>query len=119
MSTGVRAMIDIAVWLEDRFGMETLALGRSATDDADSVLEIAGTWLLFRVALHGPEARLAASPMDAAAAPETLLRSPDTAAGWDTVRRLIAALETHGIRSLVRPIEAWDGYDGANGFVIG
>ena len=92
--------------------METLALGRSATDDADSVLEIAGTWLLFRVALHGPEARLAASPMDAAAAPETLLRSPDTAAGWQTIRKLIGTLETHGIRSLVRPIEAWDGYDG-------
>ena len=35
------------------------------------------------------------------------------------VRKLIAALETHGITSLARPIKAWDGYDGANGFVIG
>jgi hypothetical protein len=119
MSTGIRAMIDLAVALEDRFGMETLALGRSATDDADSALEIAGTWLLFRVALHGPEVRLAAVLMDSAAAPETLLRSPDTAAGWQTVHDVVRALEVHKIKSLERPIEAWDGFDGAAGWVIG
>jgi hypothetical protein len=119
MSTGIRALIDLAAFLEDQFAMETLALGRSVTDDADSVLEIAGTWLLFRVALHGPEVRLAAALMDTAAAPETLLRSPDTAAGWKTVHDVVRALEVHQIKSLERPIEAWDGYDGANGFVIG
>jgi hypothetical protein len=106
MSTSVRAMIDLAVALEDRFGMETLALGRSATDDADSVLEIGGTWFLFRVALHGPEVRTAATLMDAADPPQTLLRAPDTEAGWDTAQRLVASLERNGVRSLQRPIKA-------------
>jgi hypothetical protein len=118
MSTGVRELIDLAVALEDEFGMETIALGR-ADDDADSVLEIAGRWLCYRIALYGPEARLAATPMDAAAAPETLLRSPDTATGWQTVKGVVNALEVHKIKSLERPIEAWDGYDGASGWVIG
>ena len=81
MSTGIRAMIDAAVWLEDQFGMETIALGRSAVDDADSALEIGGAWLLFRLALHGPEVRTAACLMDAADPPQTLLRTPDTEAG--------------------------------------
>jgi len=112
MSTGVRALIDLAVALEDEFAMETIALGR-ADDDADSVLEIAGRWLCYRIALYGPEARLAATPMDGIAPPETLLRSPDTAAGWDTVRRLIASLERHGVKSLARPIESGEpGIDG-------
>jgi hypothetical protein len=104
MSTGIRAMIDIAVWLEDQFGMETIALGRSATDSADSALEIGGAWLLFRIALHGDEIRTAAAPMDTAAAPETLLRSPDDQNGWQVMRRLIGALERNGIKSLARPI---------------
>jgi hypothetical protein len=57
--------------------------------------------------------------MDGDGAYQTLLRSRDDAGGWRDVRKLIAALETHRIRSLTRPIAAWDGYDGANGFVIG
>lgn len=106
MSTGVRALIDLAAALEDRFGMEMLALGRSATDDADSVLEIEGTWLLLRVALHGPEVRTAACLMDAADPPQTLLRTPDNEAGWDTAQRLVASLERNGVRSLQRPIKS-------------
>jgi hypothetical protein len=57
--------------------------------------------------------------MDGDGAYQTLLRSRDDAPGWRTVRQLITALEKHGVRSLRRPIEAWDGHDGANGFVIG
>ena len=105
MAAGIRALIDLAASLEDQFAMETLALGRSATDDADSALEIAGRWLLYRIALHGPEVRLAASLMDGIAPPETLLRSPDSDPGWDTVRRLAASLERNAIQSLQRPIE--------------
>jgi hypothetical protein len=113
MSTGIRAMIDAAVWLEDQFGMETIALGRSAVDDADSALEIGGAWLLFRLALHGPEVRTAACLMDAADPPQTLLRTPDTEAGWDTAQRLVASLERHAVRSLQRPIESGEpGVDG-------
>jgi hypothetical protein len=47
------------------------------------------------------------------------LRSPDTEVGWQTVRDVVRALEVHGVKSLARPIEAWDGFDGASGWVIG
>ena len=35
------------------------------------------------------------------------------------VHKLIDALEKHGIRSLRRPIEAWNGGHDPDGFVIG
>ena len=75
--------------------------------------------LLYRIALHGPEVRLAATVMDGIAPPETLLRSPDTASGWQTVRGLGRALEVHEVKSLQQPIEARDGCDVALGWVIG
>ena len=103
--TGLSAMVHAAAAFENDLAMETLSIGRAAVDDADSVLEIAGRWLCYRVALCGPEVRLAATVMDAAPAPETLLRSPDTESGWDTTRRLIASLERNQIKSLARPIE--------------
>ena len=112
-------MVHAAAAFENDLGMETLSIGRGTLSGEDSVLEIAGRWLCYRVALRGAEARLAACLMDAAAAPETLLRSPDTAAGWATVRGVVRALEVRGVKSLARPIEAWDGFDGENGFVIG
>ena len=119
MGTGLSAMVHAAAAFENDLGMETLSIGRGALSDEDSVLEIAGRWLCYRIALHGPEVRTAAALMDTAAAPETLLRSPDTAAGWATVRGVVSALETHQIKSLARPIEAWDGFDGVGGWVIG
>ena len=79
--------------------METLSIGRAAVGDEDCVLEVASRWLCYRLALRGPEVRLAAGLMDTAAAPETLLRSPDVAAGWQTVRRLIAALERNEVKA--------------------
>ena len=100
--------------------METIALGRAAVDDADCVLETGGRHLAYRVALHGDgEVRTAAALMDGDGAYQTLLRTGDNPGGWQMIRKLIAALETHGITSLARPIKAWDGFDGANGFVIG
>ena len=54
--------------------------------------------------------------MDTGDAPDLLLRSRDNAAGWQTVRGVIAALERHEIKSLVRPIEAGTG---EFGWVIG
>ena len=104
-NSGLSAMISAGAWLEHALGMETLSIGRAAVDDEDCVLEIAGRWLCYRVALHGPEVRTAASLMDGIAPPETLLRSPDTEGGWDTTRRLIASLECNQVKSLARPIE--------------
>jgi hypothetical protein len=99
--------------------METIALGRAAVDDADCVLETGGRHLAHRVALGDGEVRTAAALMDGDGAYQTLLRTGDNPGGWQMIRKLIAALETHGITSLARPIKAWDGFDEAKGFVIG
>jgi hypothetical protein len=89
--SGLSALIRLGASLENDWGMEAIACGRGALADEDCVLEICGRWLAFRIALHGPEVRTAACLMDAADPPETLLRSPDTEAGWDTAQRLIAS----------------------------
>jgi len=68
------------------------------------VREICGTELLFRVALRSNQVYLAASNMDDAVSEQTLLRTADSLAGWDLVRRLIAALETYRVRDLKRPV---------------
>ena len=98
-------MIRLVVWLEDQHHMELISLGRSAAVEEDCVLEICGRWLLYCVALRAGEVRLAASLADAVSAPETLLRGRVDEFGWQTVHRLIAAMERNEIRSLCRPIE--------------
>jgi hypothetical protein len=74
--TGLSAMVHAAAAFENDLGMETLSIGRGALSDEDSVLEIAGRWLCYRVALRGPEVRLAAALMDTAQAPETPFANP-------------------------------------------
>jgi hypothetical protein len=116
--TGISALIQIGAELEHDAGMEAIACGRGAVSDEDCVLEICGKFLAYRIALRGVEVRLSAQPMDTAAAPEMLLRAPDSRAGWETVRRLCAALEGHEIKALhTRPLEV--GPPGPDCFVIG
>jgi hypothetical protein len=114
--TGVAAVVRLALYLEEELGAETLCIGRDGLAPEDTcVLESAGSWLAYRIALYCDEVRVAVSLMDAIDPPQTLLRAPDTAAGWQTVSSLVTALERHAVKSLVRPIEAGDGPDG---FVI-
>jgi hypothetical protein len=103
--------------LETEHGLMVLSIG--GADDADSAMEVYGFRLAYRVTLRGPEIQLAAVPMDGVDAWDLLLRAPDSPAGWVTLRGVIGALETHKITNLTRPIEAWDGFDGASGWVIG
>ena len=115
--TGLSAMIHAGAWLGSEFDMEAIGCGRGAVSDEDCVLEICGKWLAYQIALRGVEVRLSAAPMDTAAAPEVLLRAPDSRAGWETIRRLCAALEEHEIRALhPRPLEV--GPIGPDSFVI-
>jgi hypothetical protein len=116
-NSGLSAAIQMAAQLSLDFPeMEVLSLGRSATSDAEAELELGGCWLLYDVLLCG-ELRLAVALMDGIESPQTILRSPDTQAGWDVVNRLIRAMETHQVRDLSRPIEV--GPIGPDGFVIG
>ena len=115
--TGLGAIIEAGAWLGNEFGMEAIACGRGAVADEDCVLEICGRFFAYHIALRGVEVRLSAMPMDTAPALEMLLRAPDSRAGWETIRRLCAALEEHEIKSLERPIEV--GPPGPDSFVIG
>jgi hypothetical protein len=98
----------LALHLEVELSMEVLGIGRSSSDAAGTcVFEAAGKWLMYRVALHDDgRARLSAIPMDSGDEPDLLLRVADSTDGWETLRRLISALEQHEIKSLCRPIEA-------------
>jgi hypothetical protein len=116
--SGLSALIHTGAWLGNEFDMEAIACGRGAVSDEDCVLEICGKWLAYHIALRGAEVRLSATPMDTASAPELLLRAPDSRAGWETVRRLCAALEQHEIKALhPRPLEV--GPPGPDSWVIG
>ena len=98
--------------------MEVLSLGRSATSDADCELELGGRWLVYHVLLCG-EIRLAVGLMDSIEGPQTILRSPDSPAGWDVLNRLIRAMEEHQVRDLSRPIEVGTPGDDPDAWVIG
>ena len=118
-SSGLSAMIQLGASLENELGMEAITCGRGASAGEDCVLEICGEWLAFRVALHGAEIRLAAALMDGDGTYEMLLRSHDDSAGWDTVKRLVSALEVNQIKALwPRPIEVGRVGD-ADAWVIG
>ena len=71
-------------------------------------LEIGGRWLLYDVLLLSNEIRLSVALMDGIECPQAILRSPDNPIGWDLLHRLIAAMETHEVRDLSRPIEVGD-----------
>lgn len=115
--SGLSVLIHLATALEVDDGMETITLGRAAVDDAVCVLETGGRHLAYRVALHGDEVRVAAALMDGDGTYQTLLRSRDDSVGWDTVRRLIRALEINAIKALQpRPLEV--GPPGPDCFVI-
>jgi hypothetical protein len=118
MSSGVSAIVHTAVWFETDLGLEVLSIGRSTEADENCALETCGKWLAYHIALRGPEVRLAATLMDAVSAPETLLRTSDDETGWQTVKRLVTALEHNGIKTLARPIEIGEPGN-ADSWVIG
>jgi hypothetical protein len=114
--TGVAAMLNLALHLEEQHGAETLNIGPSAAVIDDCVLESASRWLSYQVTLVGDEVRLSVSLMDSTDQPQTLLRTRDDPAGWDLVKRLADALERAETKNLTRPIEV--GPIGPDGFVI-
>jgi len=102
---GVGGMVRSAAWLDCVVGLEVLSIGRSATDREDCVLELCGSQLLIRVALQGGWVWLAVCSLDEGEPPEPICNFSDTPQGWIDVRRLVAALERSGVRSLrERPI---------------
>ena len=118
-TVGLSAMIGVAAELETAFdGMETLTLGRSTDAYEDSVLEITGQHLAYRIALRcDGTLHVAAQLMDDASPPDLLLRARDTASDWQVARRLITSLEHNCVRSLLRPIKSGYG-DGPENWII-
>lgn len=102
---GIGGMVQLGARAESELNMLALSLGRSAISDVDCAMELAGRHLLFTLTLRGGQIYTAAALLDDIAGPQTLLRCPDTAQGWATIHRLIAAMETHAVKSLTCPIE--------------
>jgi len=117
--TGVAAMVRCALYLEE-CGALALNIGHNAFAPEESCrLEAAGAHLLYCIVLDGAGGlSLSVVPLDSPAPPDLLLRAPDSRAGWETIRRLCAALEEHEIKALhPRPLEV--GPPGPDSWVLG
>jgi hypothetical protein len=114
--TNVSAMVHLGVYVE-RSGVNVESIGREGLDRKDSCTLIAtGRWLWYSVMIDGGFVFLSACLMDKGDEPQQLLSVGDCSKGWETIARLIGALERNQVKSLERPIEAGEGRDG---FVIG
>ena len=104
---GVSAMVRAALWLENTAGLETLAIGRGGLEPKDSCpLEMSGRHLFYVIKMDGGFVFVSVHPMDLGDSPEKLMIVADGPDGWETVCRLLCALERSGITSLTpRPIE--------------
>jgi hypothetical protein len=108
--TGLSALIRLGASLENDFELEAVSIGKSTDESESYIMEIAGQHLAYRISLRNDGGLLlSASLMDGPGEPDLLLRDRDNAEGWRTVRFVVAALETHEIKSLARPIEAGTG----------
>jgi hypothetical protein len=117
MSAGIGGMVKCGCWLEDQVGVEVMSIGREALDRKDScTLIAAGKSLCYSVMLDGGFIFLSVCLMDKGDRPQQLLSVGDCSKGWETIARLIGALERSGCRSLQRPIEI--GESGPDSWVI-
>ena len=105
--SGVAAMVRAAVWLENRAGLDTLAIGRDGLAPKDScLLEMSGRQLFYSILLDGGWVAVSVQSMDTGDSPEKLMTVGDGADGWQMVCRLVAALERSGITTLTpKPIQ--------------
>ena len=109
-------MVRVGAWLSHEFDLEILSCGRAGNAPQHSCkLELCGRHLLFDLTVDGSWLFTSVALLDRADPPESLLSVADGADGWETTRKLVAALEYNEIRSLTRPLEIGNGPDG---FVI-
>ena len=111
--TGLPAQIRLAV--DVSYALDSLHvfdIGKDPDNEAcDSLLEIHGQYLAYRVSLiSGGLILLAVQLMDNGDPPEIILPADDTIAGWHTVQHVLVALEQNEIRSLARPIRVGDDF---------
>ena len=115
--TGVSGMVRCALWLEIQIELEILSIGRGGLDRIDScTLEAAGKHLSYTITLDGGFLFLRVQLLDACDPPEALMSVGDTKQGWETVSRVVGAMERNNIKSLERPIELGSG--GPNSWII-
>ena len=104
--SGVSGLLRTALWLNSVCGLEVLSMGRSATGKEDCALEIVGSQLLVRIVIAGGWVWLSAGSFDEGEQPQPICNFGDGPQGWSDVRRLVAALERSGIKSLRdRPVK--------------
>jgi hypothetical protein len=114
MKTGLSALINCGAWLSHHLDLEVM--GCSQSGEAIR-LELTGRFLAYDITLDQGLVSLSAQLMDQGDAPELLLKVGDTLPEWQTVCKLITALERNQIKALSpKPLEIGEG---CNGFVIG
>jgi hypothetical protein len=113
--TGISAMMRAALWLEIQLDIDILNIWRGSFERSECTLEACGRFLAYFVVLDGGFVFLWASLMDKGNPPERLFSIGDTKQGWQTICKVIQALERNKVKSLERPIEAGSG---PSGFVI-
>lgn len=113
---GVAGMVRCALWLDVQLGIEILGIGRGALDRVDScTLECSGKHLTYFVVLDGGFIFLRVQVLDSCDPLDQLFSIGDTREGFETICKVIRALERNNVKSLQRPIEAGTG---PTGFVI-
>jgi hypothetical protein len=121
--TGISGLINLAANLCHEFDtMEMLSIGecqsRSDIPEAQNAFEICGAHLLYNVVLTKESICFLAQTLDQPSGKlELLLRMRDSPDGWQTIGKLIAAMEINQTRSLKRPIEIGD--SGPDSYRIG
>jgi hypothetical protein len=105
--TGIAAVVHAAVWLDDQLGLEILFIGRNGLDrENSSTLEASGKHLAYKVVLDNTFVFLYVQLLDVVADCELLISVGDTKSGWETICKIVQALERNNVKSLERPIEA-------------
>lgn len=105
--SGISALIraGAALELEPGVALEALSIGAPHNSFAEGYeLESAGTFLCYTIALRGAEVHVSAALMDSTAAPDHLLKTPDSEDGWRVVFAFISSMERYQVQSLERPI---------------
>lgn len=103
--SGVAAQVQAAAWLIQTHGLEVMSFGRPAVSKFYACkLESTGKHLLYDITLDHNWILFSVRLMDRADPPEQLMTVVDNAEGWQTICRLVAAMERSELQSLERPI---------------
>lgn len=108
-----------SVHLQDNFDLEVDFLGRRGLDRENSfTLEMSGRHLAYHIQHDNGFVFVMLREMDSVGEWKCVLSVADTPKSWETIYKLIADLETHEVKSLEKPIQIGNSFDGPDCTVI-